>query len=222
MKNRAGLVLLVLAGLAWTSAQTLSPDMGLELPERLAAVADARERQVASAALLVVTGCLLVLAVISLVGRVPTGRGSRLSRAGLMLLGLGGIWLAAGRGAFSMEMLGATAPGVDREAALSVMSAGDSPAFIALLLCLPALLFGPVLLAVGVRRAGRAGWAPLACWVVGIGTFMATEFTNKVGETVGIAVASVGLALIGLALTRPAAEVHVAGWRELSTAPESA
>lgn len=204
MKNRALPVLLVLAGLAWTSAQALLPDMGLEWSDRLAAVAGAPGQQAVASGLLVLAGCLLVLSAISLARIACTGRGARLIRIGTVLLGVGGIWLVAGRGAFSMTLLRLAGSEVDRDAALTILSAGDSPAFIALLLTLPALLLGPVLLAIGIRRAQRCSWLPLVCWVLGIATFVVTEFTNKVGESLGIAIASVGLVLIGLALSRPA------------------
>ncbi|WP_324274000.1 hypothetical protein [Blastococcus brunescens] len=98
-----------------------------------------------------------------------------------------------------------TDPAVARDAAVDVVLADIGPGFVPLLLALPALLLGPVVLAVGVRRAGSTGnlpWLALACWVVGIGTFMATEFTVKAGEVAGLAVASTGLALLGTALGR--------------------
>ena len=54
-----------------------------------------------------------------------------------------------------------------------------------------------MLLALGLRRAGLAGWLPLVAWVVGIGAFLATEFTIKAGEIAGIGLAAVALTLIG-------------------------
>jgi hypothetical protein len=138
-----------------------------------------------------------------------TGRGARTLHVGTLLLGFGGIWLAAGRGAFNLQMYRLTDPGVARDAALDVAVADIGPGFVPLVLALPALVLGPVLLAVGARRAGRGGhlpWAALVCWLVGIGVFMATEFTVKAGEIGGLAAATVGLALVGVALARhPAA-----------------
>ena len=216
MKNRALPVLLVLAGLAWTSAQALLPDMGLEWADRLTAVADARGRQSAASALLMLAGSFLVLAAIAMALASRTGPGARLTRIGTVLLGLGGIWLVAGRGVFSMTMLRLTGPEVDSDAALAALSGEGGPEYIALLPTLPALLLDPVLLAIGTRRARMSSWLPLVCWVVGIGTFVATEFTIKLGESLGIAVASIGLVLIGLALSRatpdaPSATAPVSG-----------
>lgn len=114
------------------------------------------------------------------------------------------VWVGSGwsggRGAFNLVFLRATAPGVPREAGLAVLDAPVGPEFLALVLTLPALLLGPVLLAVGLRRARLAGWWPLCLWVVGIGTFLATEFTVKAGEIAGIGLAAAGLALIGHAV----------------------
>jgi len=203
MRNRSVPVLLGLAGLSWAVAQALLPDMGLAWSDRLAAVAEAPARQEVATALLVAAGCLLVGSAIA-VARVPrSGRGARLTLVGTVLLGLGGVWLAAGRGAFSLMMARMTAPEVPREAALSVAEAESGLGFLPLLLCLPALLLGPVLLGIAVRRNGTAGWLPLACWVAGIATFVASEFTFKLGETIGIAVAATGLLLLGRALSLP-------------------
>lgn len=219
MKNRPALVLLSLAGVAWTSAQALLPDMGLEEAERLAAVAAAPGRQSAAAGLLMLAGSLLVVSAVILSRTARTGRGARLIRVGTLLLALGGVWLVAGRGAFSSTMLRLTGPEIDSATAVRILSDGGGPEFAALLPTLPALLLGPVLLAVGVRRAGLGSWLPLTCWVLGIGAFVAFEFTNKVGETLGVAVASAGLVLIGLALTGPATRQvsgtsRIAGWRD--------
>lgn len=60
----------------------------------------------------------------------------------------------------------------------------------------------PVLLAVGLRRAGAAGWLPLLAWLVGIVGFLAAEFTVKAGEVAGIGLATVAPALIGHAVDR--------------------
>lgn len=213
MKRSSLPLLMLLAGAAWTAGQAVLPDMGMEWAARLDAVAGARGAQTLSIALFVLAGILLVAAAVA-AARVPTvGRGARSVGVGTVLLGVGGIWLAAGRGAFNMEMYRLTDAAVARDAAVDVLAADVGPGFVPLLLALPALLLGPVVLSIGARRAGRAGnlpWAALACWVVGIGTFMATEFTVKAGEVAGIAVATVGLTLLGTALTRPEAVLSAA------------
>ncbi len=200
-----------LAGAAtcWLAGQAVLPDLGMELPERLDAVAAARGMEALSTALLLVAGALLVVAAIGLSPAAPAGRGGRLVRAGLVGVGLGGVWLAAGRAAFNLSMLDATAPGVNREAALAVLSAPDGPEWIVFPLCLLALLVGPVLLGVGARRSGATSWWPLVLWVVGIGLFVATEFAVKAGEIAGIALACTGLVWMGVAVLRAPAAAPV-------------
>jgi hypothetical protein len=188
-------LLLAAAGLSWTLGQAVLPDLGLEDAERYDAVASHRGLESLSAALLVVAGALLVLGALALSRRADT----RLLRAGTALTGLGGLWLVGGRGAFNLTFYRLTDDAVPRDAALEVLGAATGAGFVPLLLLLPALLVGPVLLAVGLRRTGRAGWAPLGCWVVGIGVFLGTEFTVKAGEIGGIGLAAVGLALLGRA-----------------------
>lgn len=208
MKRSSLPVLMLLAGAAWTAGQAALPDMGLEWAERLDAVAGARGAQTLSTGLFVLAGILLVAAAVAAARLPAAGRGARAIGIGTLLLGVGGIWLAAGRGAFNMQMYRLTDPVIARDAALDIVAADVGPGFAPLLLALPALLLGPVVLAVGARRTGRGGnlpWVALACWVVGIGTFMATEFTVKPGETAGVALATVGLTLLGTALVQPVA-----------------
>jgi hypothetical protein len=205
--------LLGAGGLAWLLGQGLLPDLGLETPERYDAVVEARGLEAWSAGLLVVAGCLLVLGAFALsraLGDVR-GRGSTLISVGAPLLALGGVWLVAGRAAFNMVFLRVTTEEVPREVAIGVLDDGGGAEFIPLLLTLPCLLLGPVLLALGLRRAGLAGWLPLVGWVVGIGVFLATEFTVKAGEIAGIGIAAVALTRIGWSASgkTPASDVDL-------------
>lgn len=205
--------LLAVAGLCWTVGQAVVPDMAVETVERYELVSAARGAQALSAALLVLAGWFLVLGALAIARRLatqPVGRGSRLLTIGTGMLALGGIWLAAGRGAFNMLFLRLTHPDVPRDAAITALDTPGGAEFAPLLLTLPALLLGPVLLSIGMRRSGRASWLPLVLWVAGIATFIASEFSSKPGEIVGIALASVALALIGHAASRPAAQQRVA------------
>jgi hypothetical protein len=198
-------VLLALAGSAWTAGQAILPDMALDTVARYDVVAANRAAEAWSGALLILAGVLLVLAAISLAHRLPTvpgGRGHRSLVVGIAMLGLGGVWLAAGRGAFNLMFVRLTDSEVPRAAALTVLDASGGVAFVPLLLTLPGLLLGPVLLGWGMHRARLAGWAPLVLWVAGLGVFLASEFTFKVGEIVGIGLASAALVLLGLAAER--------------------
>ncbi|WP_346619741.1 hypothetical protein [Blastococcus montanus] len=207
MKRSPLPVLLFLAGAAWTAGQAVLPDMGMEWGPRLAAVAGARPAQALSAGLFVVAGALLVTAAVVAARRPLPGRGAGTVRTGLVLLALGGIWLAAGRGAFNLQMYRLTDPAVPAAPAADVLAADIGPGFVPLVLALPALLVAPVVLAAGAWRSGAAGRLPvlaLAAWVLGIGGFMASEFSVKAGEVAGLLVASVGLVLVAVAVSRAA------------------
>lgn len=195
---------LVLAGVAWTAGQAVLPDMGTGSADRLAAVAADRPAQALSAALFVIAGGLLVVAAAIAVPRAPAGRGAGLTRTGLLMIALGGVWLAAGRGAFNVLMYRLTDPAVAGGAAVDVLDADVGPGYLVLVLTLPALLLGPVVLAAGVLRAGAGprGWLALVAWVVGVGAFVVSEFSVKAVEVAGLAVATVALALLGDCLAR--------------------
>jgi hypothetical protein len=215
MKFRSPVILLGAGGLSWLLGQALLPDMGLQTPQRYDAVIDARGLQAWSTGLLVVAGCLLVLGALALSRALVDirGRGLRLIRVGAPMLALGGVWLVAGRGAFNMVFLRLTTNDVPRDVAIRVLDDGGGAEFIPLLLTLPCLLVGPVLLALGLRRAGLAGWLPLLLWMAGIGVFLTTEFTVKAGEIAGIGTAAGALALIGWSASRrsPASNLGSSG-----------
>lgn len=200
--RRTPFILFASAGVCWTAGQAVIPDVGLTTAERYDAVSGSRAAESASAALLVGAGILLVLAAFMTARHTAPlgGRGARLVTVGAALTGLGGVWLAAGRGAFNLFFLRLLGDGVPRDVALRILDDAGSPAFLVLVLTLPCLLIGPLLLALGLRRARHAGWLPVACWVLGIGTFIATEFSFKLGEIAGIGLGSLGLALMGFAI----------------------
>lgn len=204
MSSRHPALLLGTAGLAWLCGQAVLPDMGLQTAERYDAVVDARALEAWSAGLLVVAGCLLVLGALTVARALAdlSGRGSGLVRIGVPMLALGGVWLVAGRAAFNMVFLRVTDADVPRDVALAMLDDGGGPEFLPLVLTLICLLVGPGLLALGLRRADLAGWTPLVVWVLGTGLFLATEFTVKAGEIVGIGLAALALTLIGRAASR--------------------
>lgn len=189
-------ILLGASGLCWAAGQAVLPDMGMENAVRYEAVVAARDLQAASARLLVVAAGLLVVATLAMAVRLPR---TMLVRVGYLLTALGALWLVGGRAAFNLTFYRLTDPQVPRESALAVLDSATGPGFVPLVLTLPALLLGPALLAVGLRRARLAGWWPLITWVLGIGVFLGTEFTIKAGEVIGIALAALALGLIGRA-----------------------
>lgn len=203
MTRFATTVPLALAGLAWTAGQAVQPDIGLEPAERYDHVVDARALESISGGLLLLAGVLLVVSGLFATRRLvelAPGRGGRLLTIGTTMLALGGIWLAAGRGAFNLNFVRVTSPEINRDTAITILEGEQGIGFVPMLLTLPCLLLGPILLAIGLRRAGLSNWLPLALWVVGIGVFLGTEFTIKAGEIVGIGIAACALAAIGRAL----------------------
>jgi hypothetical protein len=67
-----------------------------------------------------------------------------------------------------------------------------------LLVTLAALLLAPIVLGLGVWRAGRAPWWLAAVWVFSTVGFLATE-TTKLGDLVGFGVMMAVLAALGTA-----------------------
>jgi len=195
--DRTGPLVAVLAAAAvcWTAGQGLLPDMGMEFPARYDNVADARGLESLATVLLFLAGCLLVVSSGLLVRR----HLSRLAAAGALLLGLGGVWLCAGRAAFNLQMLKATE--LDRAEGIAFLESSAGPAFAAFLPTLLALLLSGILLAVAARRSG-SGWLPLVLWLLGIGLFLGSEFAVKPLEALGIGLAGCSLVLSGRALRR--------------------
>ena len=201
-----------LAGLSWTLGQGVLPDMGTDTGSRYDAVAAAPTLESLSAALLVLAGVFLVLGSMAAGPRRAAWTGTtgrRLMLAGTALTGLGGLWLVGGRAAFNLMFVRLVeTESLSRGTAIALLESSGGTGFVPLVLMLPCLLLGPVLLAVGLKRSGLAGWLPLAAWVIGIAAFIGTEFQIKAAETAGIAFASVGLSLAGRALdTAPPSSV---------------
>lgn len=197
---------LALAGLAWTAGQAVLPDMSLDTGERFDLVAESPGLESLSGGLLIAAGALIVLGAVSSNGRLatlPLLPGRRALAIGTALLALGGVWLVGGRGAFNLMFVRIVDPdNVERAEALRLLEASPGAGFVPLLLTLPCLLLGPVVLGVGLRRAGLAGWPPVVLWVLGIGLFIATEFSVKPAEVAGIATASIALVWMGRSIDR--------------------
>ena len=154
-----------LAGLSWTLGQGVLPDMGTDTGSRYDAVDAASTLQSLSAALLVLAGVFLVLGSMAAVHRLAAWTGTtgrRLMLAGTALTGLGGLWLVGGRAAFNLMFVRLVeTESLSRGTAIALLESSGGTGFVPLVLMLPCLLLGPVLLAVGLKRSGLAGWPPL-------------------------------------------------------------
>jgi hypothetical protein len=198
-RPRTGGMLLIAAAATLLAAELVRADHSQErYAAQLADVSAHRGPELLSAALFVVGGIMLVLAAIGLAGIVPAGRGRTLVQVGAALLGIGGLWMAAGRAMFEAIVYALAAANTAASAA-SLDRIGNSAGtaiFIPLLLAFAA---GPVVLSIGLGRAGIASRWLGAVWFGGLVVFLATE-TSKLGNLVGFGTMMAVLAVIGLAI----------------------
>jgi len=168
---------------------------------QLADVAAARGRELASAGLFVIAGVLVLLASFGLIG-LAHGRGRRAVGVGTLLLAVSSLWLVAGRGLYESVVYAASAPSLPRAAAAATLGAiGDSSAFALFLPLLAAMMLAPLVLGVGLWRAGTTAVWPAVVWVVGLVAFLAVE-GNRLGELVTFGAMTGVLAWIGFVAQR--------------------
>jgi hypothetical protein len=165
---------------------------------QLADVAASRAPELAAAALFLLGAILLVPAAIG-IAKLAHGRGGRMIAAGSILLGIASIWLAAGRAMFCVMLYALSDRSIPRTTAIPALDKiGNSGATGLFLLSLAALLLAPVVLGLGLSRAGRAPWWLAPVWVVATVGFLAAE-TSKLGDLVGFGAMMAVLAALGVA-----------------------
>ena len=194
---RTGGLLLVTAAPTLLAAELVRSDHSQErYAAQLADVAAHRTPELLSAVLFVAGGILLVLAAIGLAGAVGAGRGRTLVQLGAASLGIGGLWMAAGRAMFEaiVYALAATNTAASAASLERIGNSAGTAIFIPLLLVLVA---GPILLTIGLGRAGLASCWLAAVWFAGLIVFLGTE-TSKLGNLVGFGTMMAVLAVIGL------------------------
>jgi hypothetical protein len=205
---RTGGLLLVTATPILLTAELVRSDHSQErYAAQLADVSAHPAPELISAVLFLIGGVLLVLASIGLANLGDEGRGRTLVQWGAGLIGIGGLWMAAGRAMFE-AIVYALAKADTPAAARSLEQIGNSAGtgvFVPLLL---ALIVGPILLTLGLaRRNLTSRWLAVA-WFAGLLVFLATE-TSKLGNLVGFGAMMAVLAVCGLAVrkTREAAVI---------------
>jgi hypothetical protein len=165
---------------------------------QLADVASSHTPELLAAALFLLGAILLVPAAIG-IAKLAHGRGGRAIAAGSILLGIASIWLAAGRAIFCLMLYTLSGENVSRATAIAALDRiGNSGAFGMFLISLAAMLLAPIVLGLGLWRAGRAPWWLPAVWVVATVGFLATE-TNKLGDLLGFGAMMAVLAAMGVA-----------------------
>jgi hypothetical protein len=187
-------------GLLWTLAITLQPDAGSTPRQRWDHIAAHPSLEGLSGLMFYGVAALLVLSGIAVCTARISGRGSRAVTVGGVLVGLASLWLAAVYAAFNLLTVQLLQVKVPTAFAHKIIDGEADPwqhYFDLALLC---VLVGPVVLAVGLRRAGLVSWLPLVLWVVGILTYAGTEFVFKPGQDAAMLVCTIGLLLMGRAL----------------------
>jgi len=197
--SRLGGIALLLAAPVTLAAELIRSDHSQEkYAAQLADVAAARTPELVAGALFLLAALLLIPAAIG-ISTLARGRGARLIGAGAVLLGIASVWLAAGRAVFCLMLYALTGANTPHDAAVTALDhIGNSGAYALLLISLAALLLAPVVLTLGLWRAGRAPWWLAAIWTVATITFLAVE-TSKIGDLIGFGTMMAALASLGFA-----------------------
>jgi hypothetical protein len=169
---------------------------------QLADVAASRAPELAAAGLFLLAAILLIPAAIGLAHLVH-GRGAKLTATGAILLGVGALWIAAGRAMYSFLLYALASPKLPQAtAATSLEQIGNSSAFAIFLPLLLALIIGPVLLTVGLSRAGLARWWIAPIWLVAAVAYASGLETSRLGSLVSFGPMMAALAYLGLQTLR--------------------
>ena len=201
---RTGGLLLTAAAPTLLAAELVRSDHSQErYAAQLADVSAHRGPELLSAGLFVIGGILLVLSAIGLAGVVREGRGRTLVQAGAALLGIGGLWMAAGRAMFEgiVYALASTDTSASAASLEQIGNSAGTAIFIPLLL---SLIAGPIVLAFGLGRMGVAPRWLAAVWFAGLIVFLGTE-TSKLGNLIGFGTMMGVLVALGLAVRNQAA-----------------
>ena len=193
------------AGAGLLIAQGLLPAYPAETAAQVAVAAAHRGAETGAVVAFLVAGALLVLGVSSATG-LALQRGRALTRVGVVMTAIGALWPVAGRAAFTATLVAVT--GGDRASATTAIHAvSNSGAFAVFLPLLGAFVVGPILLALGLRRAGALPIWPALLWFVGVVTVNGAEASSRVVATLGMAAVAVALAWIGRGLNTLSASV---------------
>jgi hypothetical protein len=201
---RTGGLLLAAAAPTLLAAELVRSDHSQErYAAQLADVSAHRAPELVSAILFLAGGILLVLASIGLAQLARAVRGGALVQAGAALLGISGLWMAAGRAMFEAIVYALSATDTPASAA-SLEQIGNSVGTAIFIPLLLALIAAPVLLAFGLGRGGIAPRWLGAVWFAGLIVFLGTE-TSKLGNLIGFGTMMGVLAAFGLAVARQSA-----------------
>jgi hypothetical protein len=188
-------LLFAAAGAGLLIAQGLLPAYPAATAGQVAVAAAHRGAETGAVVAFLVAGALLVLGVAASSG-LALRRGRALTRVGVVLTAVGALWPIAGRAGFTATLVAVT--GGDRTSAVSAIHAvSNSGAFALFLPLLAAFVVGPILLALGLRRAGALPVWPALLWFAGVLIVNGAEDSSRVVATLGMAAVAVALAWIG-------------------------
>jgi hypothetical protein len=188
--------------------QAVLPTLPGDPVAKVAVVAANQTAVTISAAAFLASGILTVLAMMALnTADVPRARG--LVTVGMVLTAVGALWPVGGRAAFNLIML-ALAGGEDRASAAAAAHAIDGSGTLAiLLLTLAAFALGPVILVIGLWRAGIAPVWPALLWFVGVVVVNGAEESSRPVSSVGMLAAATALTWLGATISGTRAAVPV-------------
>jgi uncharacterized membrane protein len=188
------------AGAGLLTAQILLPALPGDAAAKVATVASDRAAVTISAGAFLVSGILLVLGVLAL-NTMPVMRARRLVTVGMVLTAVGALWPVGGRAAYNLIMV-ALASGADRTSAANAAQAIDNSASLAvLLLTLVAFVLGPIVLAVGLWRAGVSPVWPAPLWLAGVVVVNAAESSSRLAAGLGMLAVAAALAWLGVRIS---------------------
>lgn len=197
MDHRTARWLFPAAGAALLLAQLMLPALPADAAAKVATVAAHRTEVTISAAAFLLSGILLVLGVLA-VNTIPLARARRLVTLGTVLTALGALWPVGGRAAYNLIMV-AISDGADRASAANAAQAIDSSASLTILLStLLAFVLGPIVLAVGLWRAGISPVWPAPLWLAGVVVVNGSESSSRLGAGFGMLAVAAALAWLGV------------------------
>lgn len=201
-RRMVGGLSLIGAGLAIFAGMAVRSDNSDATANQLADVAASRTPELISFFLLMLGAVLIIPAAMSLAS-LSTNRGGRLIYVGACLFTLSVITLSAGWAMSKLMLYSATESGMPAEQELAFYDQLTGSAAHAIFLPLIlAFLFGPLLVAIGLRMSGVIPIWPVVLWIVGSAIFVATEGI-RAGEVIGLGLSHVlALGWIGLVLIR--------------------
>ena len=194
------------AGAGLLIAQMILPALPGDAAAKVATVASDRAAVTISAGAFLMSGILLVLGVLAL-NTVPVMRARRLVTVGMVLTAVGALWPVGGRAAYNLIMVALSSSADRASAADAARAIDDSASLAVLLLTLVAFVLGPIVLAVGLWRAGASPVWPAPLWFAGVVVVNAAESSSRLAAGLGMLAVAAALAWLGARISATGGDV---------------